>query len=123
MKGLDANGVLSSNVILATVPGAVELSSTAAKFASINKVDAVICLGAVIRGDTSHFDFVCHSVTQGITSVSVDYSLPVVFGVLTTDTLDQAIERASNNDQNKGLESAITAIEMATLFKAIDGVS
>lgn len=119
LKGLKQAGLKDNDISVALVPGAFELASTAAKFASNEDIDAVICLGCVIRGDTAHFDYVCQGATQGITQVGIDYELPVIFGVLTTDTLDQAIERASDNDENKGLEAAQTAIQMATLFKQI----
>jgi 6,7-dimethyl-8-ribityllumazine synthase len=121
IKGLKLCGLSDVDITILTVPGVVECSSVAAKLASKGHFDAIICLGAVIRGDTSHFDFVCQSVTQGITSVSVEYKLPVIFGVLTTDTYEQAKIRASDDDNNKGLEAAYTAIEMATLFKNLDG--
>jgi len=120
LSTLGACGVRDLDITLIVVPGAVELSSTASKVSQSLKIDAIVCLGAVIRGATSHFDFVCHSVTQGVTTVSIQQTVPVVFGILTTDTVDQAKERSSNNNQNKGAEAAITAIKMGTLFKSID---
>lgn len=98
------------------VPGAFEIPLIAQKMAGTEKYDAIICLGAVIRGSTPHFDYVANEVSKGIAKVSLDRGLPVVFGVLTTDTIEQAIERAGTKAGNKGWEAAVTAIEMVNLL-------
>jgi 6,7-dimethyl-8-ribityllumazine synthase len=99
------------------VPGAFEIPLIAQKMAESGKYDAVICLGAVIRGSTPHFDYVANEVSKGIAKVSLDTGLPVIYGVLTTDTIEQAIERAGTKAGNKGYDAAVTAIEMANLLK------
>lgn len=101
----------------AWVPGAFEIPLTAQKMAASGKYDAVICLGAVIRGNTPHFEYVSSEVAKGIAGVSLTTGLPVIFGVLTTDTIEQAIERAGAKAGNKGYEAAVTAIEMVNLLK------
>ncbi len=101
------------------VPGAFEIPLIAKRAAETKRYDAVICLGAVIRGSTPHFDYVASEVTKGIAHVSLDSGVPVVFGVLTTDTIEQAIERAGTKAGNKGFDAAMTAIEMANLLKTI----
>lgn len=105
---------------IAWVPGAYEIPLIAKKLAQTNKYDAVITLGAVIRGSTPHFDYVSGEVAKGVAKVSYDTGLPVVFGVLTTDTIEQAIERAGTKAGNKGWEAAMSAIEMTTLLKNIE---
>ena len=107
------------NIDVYKVPGAFELPSTADKLASKKKYDAIICLGVVIRGATAHFEYVSSAASNGILQTSLKYSLPVIFGVLTTDTIEQAIERAGSKAGNKGWDAALTAIEMADLFKSI----
>jgi len=110
------HGVSTENIISVAVPGSFELTSAADILLSKYKdVDAVICLGCVIQGDTKHFDFICDAVAHGITQVSVKYSKPVIFGVLTTNDQQQAIDRAGGKLGNKGDEAAITAIKMAEL--------
>ncbi|MDY2617049.1 MAG: 6,7-dimethyl-8-ribityllumazine synthase, partial [Treponema succinifaciens] len=102
---------------LCWVPGAFEIPVAAKKMAESKKYDAIICLGAVIRGATSHYDYVCAEVSKGIAQVSLQTGLPVMFGVLTTDTIDQAIERAGTKAGNKGYDCALGAIEMVNLLK------
>lgn len=101
------------------VPGSFELSSGAQLLAATKKFDAVICLGCVIQGETRHFDFICDAVANGVTKVSVEYQLPVIFGVLTTDNLQQAQDRAGGIHGNKGDEAAVTAIKMADLARKL----
>ena len=115
--GLQRHGVKESDIDLAWVPGAYELPLAAKKMAKSGKYDAVICLGAVIRGSTPHFDYVCAEVSKGIATVSLSSGLPVLFGVLTTDNIEQAIERAGTKAGNKGYDVAVSAIEMVNLFK------
>lgn len=114
---LERHGVNSADIDLAWVPGAFELPLIAKKMAKSGKYDAVICLGAVIRGSTSHYDYVCAEVSKGCAHVSLESEIPVAFGVLTTDTIEQAIERAGTKAGNKGFDAAVTAIEMANLMK------
>lgn len=110
------HGVKKEDIEIVWVPGAFEMPLIAKKLAKTNKYDAVVCLGAVIRGATAHFDYVSGEVTKGIASVSLETEVPVIFGVLTTDTIEQAIERAGTKAGNKGSEAAATAIEMANLL-------
>ena len=117
--GLQCHGVKGSDIDLAWVPGAYELPLAAKKMAKSGKYDAVICLGAVIRGSTPHFDYVCAEVSKGVANVSLDSEVPVIFGVITTDSIEQAIERAGTKAGNKGFDAAATAIEMANLLKQI----
>jgi len=107
------------NIHVARVPGAFEIPLAARKLAESGKYDALICLGAVIRGSTPHFDFVASEVSKGVASVSLESGVPIAFGVLTTDTIEQAVERAGTKAGNKGFEAAATAIETANLFKAL----
>lgn len=113
------NGLKEENLTALLVPGAFELPVAAEKLAFTKKYDVIICLGAVIRGETPHFDYISHAVSQGIMNVSLKHSLPVIFGVLTTDTVDQAVNRSGEKVGNKGWDAALTAIEMANLFKEI----
>jgi len=117
VDGLRRHGVDENNIEVAWVPGAFELPLIAKKMIKSEKYDAVICLGAVIKGSTPHFDYVCAEASKGIASVSLSSEKPVVFGVLTTDTIEQAIERAGTKAGNKGYDAAVTAIEMANLLK------
>jgi 6,7-dimethyl-8-ribityllumazine synthase len=119
LDGLKRHGVDESEIELVWVPGAFEIPLAAKKMAKSKKYDAVICLGAVIKGSTPHFDFVSSEVSKGIATVSLDTEVPVIFGVLTTDTIEQAIERAGTKAGNKGYDSAVTAIEMANLLNQI----
>jgi len=98
-------------------PGSFEIPVTAKKLASSGKYDAIICLGCLIRGDTPHFDFLSAEVTKGVAQVALEYSLPIAFGILTADTLEQAIERSGAKQGNKGFQAALSALEMANLFK------
>ncbi len=118
MDCLLRHGTDANNVDLMKVPGAFEIPLAAKKMAESGRYDAVICLGAVIRGSTPHFDYVSAEVSKGIASVSLDTGVPIAFGVLTTDNIEQAIERAGTKAGNKGFEAAATAVEMANLFKA-----
>jgi len=118
LDGLAACGVDSSDVRVAWAPGAFELPLVARALASAGTVDAVVCLGAVIRGDTGHYDFVAGQCAAGLQRVQLDTGLPVVFGVLTTDTVDQALERSLPDDTNKGREAAVTAVEMVRLLRS-----
>lgn len=117
LDGLKRHGVAEDNIEVAWVPGAFELPLVAKKMAQNEKYDAIICLGAVIKGSTPHFDYVCAEASKGIASVSLQTEKPVIFGVLTTDTIEQAIERAGTKAGNKGYDAAITAIEMSNLLK------
>ena len=119
LDGLKRHGVDDSEIEVVLVPGAFEIPLAAKKMAKSQKYDAVICLGAVIKGSTPHFDFVSSEVSKGIASVSLETEIPVIFGVLTTDTIEQAIERAGTKAGNKGYDSAVTAIEMANLLNQI----
>lgn len=119
LDGLKRHGVLEADIHLAWAPGAFEIPLVAQKMASSGQYDAVITLGAVIRGATPHFDVVSNEVSKGVAQVSLATGVPVIFGVLTTDTIEQAIERAGTKAGNKGFEAAMTAIEMANLLKNI----
>lgn len=116
---LRRHGVDDDSVAVAWAPGAYELPLVAQRFAESGDYDAVICLGAVIRGATSHYDFVAGNCASGIQRVQLDTGVPVVFGVLTTETIEQALERAGTKAGNKGFESAVTAIEMADLLRQL----
>ena len=118
--GLVRHGVSEENIDLAWVPGAFEIPLIASKMAKSGKYDAVICLGAVIRGATSHYDYVCSEVSKGIASVSLTSDIPVMFGVLTTDNIEQAIERAGTKAGNKGYDCALGAIEMVNLVRQLE---
>ena len=115
--GLVRHNVEDDDITLAWVPGAFEIPVMAKKMAESGKYDAVICLGAVIRGATSHYDYVCAEVSKGIASVSLETGVPVMFGVVTTDNIEQAIERAGTKAGNKGYDCALGAIEMINLAK------
>jgi len=119
MDALKRHGATEEQVVLVKVPGAFETPLAAKKLAESGQYDAVICLGAVIRGATPHFDYVAAEVSKGIANVALESNVPVTFGVLTTDTLEQAIERAGSKSGNKGSEAAIAAIEMANLYKQL----
>ena len=119
VDGLKRHNVTDDDITLAWVPGAFEIPVIASKLAKSGKYDAVICLGAVIRGATSHYDYVCNEVSKGVAHVSLETGIPVLFGVLTTDTIEQAIERAGTKAGNKGYDCALSAIEMINLSKEI----
>ena len=110
----------AEDISVAWVPGAFEIPLIASKMAKSGKYDAVIALGAVIRGNTSHYDYVCSEVSKGIAAVALESGIPVMFGVLTTDTIEQAIERAGTKAGNKGAECAQGAIKMVNLIRALD---
>jgi 6,7-dimethyl-8-ribityllumazine synthase len=116
VDALNRNGVSSENISLAWVPGAFELPLAADALAASGKHDAVIALGAVIRGGTPHFDYVAGECASGLASVGLKYGLPVIFGVLTTDTVDQALERAGSGEGNKGFDTAVAALQMISLM-------
>ena len=120
LDGLARHGVEEDDIDLAWVPGAFEIPLIASKMTKSGKYDAVICLGAVIRGSTSHYDYVCAEVSKGIATVSLNSDVPVMFGVLTTDTIEQAIERAGTKAGNKGYDCALGAVEMVNLIRAIE---
>jgi len=113
------HGGNDDDIHVARVPGAYEIPLAAKKMVDTGRYDAVICLGAVIRGSTPHFDYVAAEVSKGVASVSLDSGLPVVFGVLTVDTIEQAIERAGTKAGNKGFDAAMTAIETINVFKVL----
>ena len=117
--GLVRHGVSGDDITVAWVPGAFEIPVIAKKMALSGKYDAVICVGAVIRGQTSHYDYVCAEVSKGIAQVSLEAGIPVMFGILTTDTIEQAIERAGSKAGNKGYDCALGAIEMVNLMKQL----
>ena len=119
LDGLKRHGVKEEDVAIAWVPGAFEIPLVAQKMAESKKYDAVICLGTVIRGSTSHYDYVCSEVSKGVAHVGMATGIPTIFGVLTTESIEQAIERAGTKAGNKGFECAVTAIEMANLLKDI----
>ena len=119
MDGLRRHDVRDEDVDLAWLPGAFEIPLAAKKLAQTGRYDAVICLGAVIRGATSHYDYVCAEVSKGIAAVSLEAGIPVMFGVVTTDTIEQAIERAGTKAGNKGYDCAVGAIEMVNLLRQI----
>ena len=117
---LKRHDIKDSDIEVAWVPGAFEIPLIASKMAKSKKYDAIICLGSVIRGTTSHYDYVCAEVSKGIASVSLQSDLPVIFGVLTTDNIEQAVERAGTKSGNKGFDAALTAIEMANVCQELE---
>lgn len=120
MDGLVRHNVNEDNIHIAWVPGAFEIPLIASKMAKSGNYDAVICLGAVIRGATSHYDYVCNEVSKGIAAISLETGVPVMFGVVTTDNIEQAIERAGTKAGNKGYDCALGAIEMVNLLRSIE---
>ena len=121
LDGLLRHEVKEEDIEVAWVPGAFEIPLIASKMAKSRKYDAIICLGAVIRGSTTHYDFVCSEVSKGIAAVSLNTDIPVMFGVLTTENIEQAIERAGTKAGNKGYDCALGAIEMVNLIREIEG--
>ena len=119
LEGFKESGVVEENLRILKVPGAFEIPQAAKKLCSTGSIDAVVCLGAVIRGDTSHFDYICAEASRGIGQVGLEFNIPVLFGVLTTENLEQAIERSDPGSSNKGRETALAAVEMATLYKKL----
>ncbi|HJA71027.1 MAG TPA: 6,7-dimethyl-8-ribityllumazine synthase [Candidatus Lachnoclostridium stercoravium] len=120
LDGLTRHDVKEEDIDIAWVPGAFEIPLIASKMANSRKYDAVICVGAVIRGSTSHYDYVCNEVSKGIAQVSLSSGIPVLFGVLTTENIEQAIERAGTKAGNKGYDCALSAIEMVNLIRGIE---
>ena len=118
IDGLKRHGVAEADIDVAWVPGAFELPLVAKKMAKNDEYDAIICLGAVIKGSTPHFDYVCAEASKGIASISLQLEKPIIFGVLTTNSIEQAIERAGTKSGNKGYDAAVSAIEMANLMKS-----
>jgi 6,7-dimethyl-8-ribityllumazine synthase len=119
MDGLKTHGGADDDLSVVHVPGAFEIPIVAAQMAASRKFDALVCLGAVIRGDTSHFEYVCEAVTDGISKAVWEYRMPISFGVLTTDNVQQAMERSGVKDANKGYEAALTAIEMVSVLRQL----
>lgn len=119
LNALKRFGVEDSSITAVWVPGSFEIPLAAKQMAASGKYDAVICLGAVIRGATAHFDYVCSQVASGVSQTCLKTNIPVIFGVLTTDTIEQAIERAGTKAGNKGFEAALSAIEMVDLMKQL----
>lgn len=117
---LTRHGVVDVDIEVAWVPGAMEIPFVAQQLARTERYDAVICLGAVIRGSTPHFDYVSAEVAKGVARVQLEAGIPVIFGVLTTDTIEQAVERAGTKAGNKGWDAAVSALEMANLVKSLD---
>ena len=113
------HGGADENIAVAYVPGSFEIPYAAAKMARSGKYDAVVCLGALVRGDTPHFDFIAAEATKGIAKIALDTELPVIYGIITTDTLEQAIERSGTKAGNKGWQAAEAAIEMISLYRAL----
>ena len=119
VDGLVRHGVEEEHITAAWVPGAFEIPIVAAKMAKSGRYDAVICVGAVIRGDTTHYDYVCNEVSKGISSVGLETGIPVLFGVITTENIEQAIARAGSKAGNKGYDCALSAIEMVNLMEQL----
>ena len=117
LDGLKRHNIKEENITLVKVPGAFEIPVIAKKMAEQKQYDAIICLGAVIRGATSHYDYVCNEVSKGIAQVSLGAGIPVLFGVLTTENIEQAVERSGSKAGNKGTECALAAIEMINVIK------
>ena len=120
IDGLKRHDVKEDQIVVAWVPGAFEIPITAQKMAQSGKYDAVICVGAVIRGDTSHYDLVCNESAKGIAQIELATGIPVLFGIITTENIEQAIERAGTKAGNKGYDCALSAIEMVNLLKEMD---
>ncbi|MDP6483658.1 MAG: 6,7-dimethyl-8-ribityllumazine synthase [Nitrospinota bacterium] len=119
MDGLSRCGAREADIEVFKVPGTFEIPLTARKLAQSGRYDALVCLGAVIRGSTPHFEYVASEVSKGIAAASQEFGLPIAFGVLTTDTVEQAVERAGTKHGNKGYDAALSAIEMANLMKEV----
>ncbi len=119
IDGLERHGVNKEDIDIAWVPGAFEIPLVAQKLATSKKYNAVITLGAVIRGSTTHYDYVCNEVAKGVAKVQLDTGIPIIFGVVTTENIEQAIERAGTKAGNKGYDAAVTAIEMTNLLANI----
>jgi 6,7-dimethyl-8-ribityllumazine synthase len=122
LEGLQTHGAADDDLTVVHVPGAFEIPIIAGQMAASGKFDAVMCLGAVIRGDTPHFEYVCDAVTHGISKAVWEYRVPISFGVLTTENVQQAMERAGVKDANKGYEAALSAIEMVSVLRQLDNI-
>ena len=120
LDALKRHGVAEQDITVYRVPGSFEIPLVAKKVAETRKVNGVLCLGALIRGSTPHFDFIAAEVTKGIAAISLDLGLPMTYGVLTTDTIEQAIERAGTKAGNKGWEAALSLLEVINLFQTVD---
>ena len=123
LDALQRSGVSEDSIDIVKVPGSFEIPLVAKKAAQARKYDAVICLGAVIRGSTPHFDYVASEVSKGIANVSLETGVPVIYGIITTDTIEQAIERAGTKAGNKGWDAAVAAIEMTNLIDSIERIA
>ena len=119
LEGVKESGVNETDLKILKVPGAFEIPQAAKKLCSTERFDAIVCLGAIIRGDTPHFDYICTETSRGIGQVGLDFNIPVLFGVLTTENLEQAVERSGAGSSNKGREAALAAVEMATMYKKL----
>ena len=119
LDGFSSHGGAESNLTVVRVPGAFEIPIVADRLAASGKFDALVCLGAVIRGDTPHFDYVCDAVTRGIGDAVKTYRIPIGFGVLTTDNVQQAMDRAGTKDANKGYEALLVAVEMVNVLRQV----
>ncbi|MGH9899573.1 MAG: 6,7-dimethyl-8-ribityllumazine synthase [Pyrinomonadaceae bacterium] len=119
LDGLERLGVEESNVTLFKVPGSLEIPLLASKLADSEKYDAIICLGTVIRGQTPHFEYVASEVTKGIGQIGIETGIPVIYGIITADTLEQALARAGGKSGNKGFEAALVAVELANLYRQL----
>ena len=119
LDGFSSHGGAESNLTVVRVPGAFEIPIAVDKLAASGKFDALVCLGAVIRGDTPHFDYVCDAVTRGIGEAVKSYKIPIGFGVLTTDNVQQAMDRAGTKDANKGYEALLVAVEMVNVLRQV----
>ena len=121
LDALRRHGADEENIDVVKVPGAFEIPYAAVQMARLNKYEAIICLGAVIRGDTPHFDYICAEVTKGIAKLGLETNIPVIYGVITTETIEQAIERAGTKAGNKGWDAALAAMEMVDLYSKLRG--
>jgi 6,7-dimethyl-8-ribityllumazine synthase len=119
LDSLERLGVSKRSITLVSVPGAFEIPGAAARLAAMGKVDAIVCLGAVIKGETEHFTYVASAVQQGVLRAGLDAEVPMTFGVLTTETVEQALERSGGGPSNKGYEAASDAVEMANLYRSL----
>ena len=119
LEGLTSRGVREEDIVVVHVPGAFEVPFAARRLALDGRHDALVCLGAVVRGETPHFEYIAAEVTRGIGRIIADHRMPIAFGVLTTDTIEQALERAGASHGNKGYEAAVTAVEMACLAREL----
>ena len=119
LDALERTGASDANIVVVKVPGSFEIPLAAQKLARTKEYDALICLGTLIRGETPHFEYICNEVTKGIAAVSLEAGIPVAFGVLTADTVEQAIDRAGLKSGNKGFDAAMSAVEMANLVKQL----